>query len=231
MRSLRARAARQVLKKGPSSMLQRGFAFVIGAAVAAGVGAWALYAIVPVRSTPSQSNTVRVPVATREDSASPLGSDASPRAPDMAPKVAPAMAGDRFKLVGLVASGGEGLALIAVDGKPARAFRVGATVEGDIVVQQVTTNGATLGPRGAGAAMWLQVSLPPASGTAPVAAAGPELASQFPVDAPPARSQEVRSKLGSKHPPLPPPTGPTPTKPADGTAGSADGRWVRPSGP
>jgi len=61
--------------------------------------------------------------------------------PPAAPMVAPAPTGDRFKLVGVVppresVAGSEWVALIAVDDDPARAFIVGATVKGDIVVHK-----------------------------------------------------------------------------------------------
>jgi general secretion pathway protein C len=42
-------------------------------------------------------------------------------------------------------AGREGLALIAVDGKPARAYRVGALIEGTHVLKSVSARGALLG--------------------------------------------------------------------------------------
>jgi general secretion pathway protein C len=62
-----------------------------------------------------------------------------------------------------------GVALIAVDGKPARAFPVGKRVDGDLVLQSVSLRSAELGP-GQGAAS-LRLELPalaaPATGTLP----------------------------------------------------------------
>lgn len=49
-------------------------------------------------------------------------------------------------LVGVVADAhSAGVALIAVDGKPAKPFRVGATVDGSLVLQSVGARKATLG--------------------------------------------------------------------------------------
>jgi general secretion pathway protein C len=52
----------------------------------------------------------------------------------------------RFALVGVVAGrrGHDGAALIAVDGKPAKPFRVGAAVEEGLLLQSVQTRGAVL---------------------------------------------------------------------------------------
>ncbi len=59
---------------------------------------------------------------------------------------APSMA-SRFSLVGVVANSvHEGAALIAVDGKPARPFRVGSTVEEGLLLQSVDARKAALGP-------------------------------------------------------------------------------------
>ena len=87
---------------------------------------------------------------------------------------------DRFKLVGAVATGSAGakpsssmvndIAFISVDGQPARAFRVGDTVEGDIVLSALTPNGATLMSQGGGGAMSVQIAAAPAEaiGSRPV---------------------------------------------------------------
>ncbi|MES2634482.1 MAG: type II secretion system protein N [Pseudomonadota bacterium] len=54
----------------------------------------------------------------------------------------------RFALLGVVASpGNEGAALIAVDGKPARPFRIGATVDDGVVLKFVDKRKAELAAR------------------------------------------------------------------------------------
>lgn len=83
-------------------------------------------------------------------------------------------ASSRFKLLGVMAPkgaasappvAGSGLALIAVDGKPARAFPVGAKVDGEWVLQAVSARSASLGPVGGAAAARLEVPALPSAAT------------------------------------------------------------------
>ena len=63
------------------------------------------------------------------------------------PQAAPAagLAASRLTLVGVVATSKQaGTALISVDGKPARPYRVGAKVENDLVLLSVGTRRASL---------------------------------------------------------------------------------------
>jgi general secretion pathway protein C len=108
-----------------------------------------------------------VPVATspppRSDLTAVLGAPAAAR--QAAAPMEPALA-SRFKLLGVAAprEGGDsaGLALIAVDGKPARGFKVGTVIDGDLVLQSVHPRGAALGTKGAAPAVSLE--LPPLAG-------------------------------------------------------------------
>lgn len=88
----------------------------------------------------------------------------------------------RFQLVGLVAprgGGSVGVALIGVDGKPARAYRTGSTIDGALVLQAIQAREVTLGP--AGGAPLVRLQMPPlpvaATGTLPAAGANPGMAS------------------------------------------------------
>ncbi|TWO64440.1 general secretion pathway protein C, partial [Caenimonas sedimenti] len=74
---------------------------------------------------------------------------------------APALS-SRFVLVGVVDAvrSREGAAVIAVDGKPARPFRVGAAVDDTLVVQSVEGRKAVLAPA-AGGAPAVTLELPP----------------------------------------------------------------------
>jgi general secretion pathway protein C len=66
----------------------------------------------------------------------------------------------RFSLVGVVARPSRvGIALIAVDGKPPRPYRVGATLDEGLVLQAVEGRRAMLGPEGGPATVTLE--LPP----------------------------------------------------------------------
>jgi len=64
-------------------------------------------------------------------------------------------------LVGVVASGeSSGVALIAIDGKPARPYRVGAEVADGWVVEKLGSRSAVLGPlKGQGDK--LEIAMPP----------------------------------------------------------------------
>jgi len=67
----------------------------------------------------------------------PAGASAAP---------APSMA-SRFALVGVVANRGhDGAALISVDGKPAKPFRVGTAVDEGLVLKSVDARSAVLAP-------------------------------------------------------------------------------------
>jgi general secretion pathway protein C len=104
------------------------------------------------------------------------GPAAAPAAADV--PAADADAASRFKLVGVMAprkgsrAGNQaGLALIAIDGKPAKAYAVGATVDGDMLLQRVSLRSAAIGPAD-GAAMILEVPPLTAAATGTLAPAG-----------------------------------------------------------
>lgn len=83
--------------------------------------------------------------------------------PPVAEAPVPPVADARYQLLGVVAPRGKpgaapGVALIAVDGKPPRAYRVGAVVSGDTVLRAVHARSAELGQRGGPVATTLQLS-------------------------------------------------------------------------
>jgi len=70
----------------------------------------------------------------------------------------------RFALVGVLAGrqSGGGAALIAIDGQPAKPYRVGATVDAGLVLQSLGPRAAQLGARRSGpAALSLQMAAKP----------------------------------------------------------------------
>jgi general secretion pathway protein C len=77
------------------------------------------------------------------------------------PVAAPSLA-SRFQLVGVAAGerSGGGAAIIAVDGRPARPYRVGASIEEGLVLQSVQGRSATLATAMDGPAV-LTLELPP----------------------------------------------------------------------
>jgi general secretion pathway protein C len=144
-------------------------AFVTWALVAASAVYWALKLFVTPPAAPGHAATV---------AAAPLRGDLSrifgTPPPDEAPAAAPAPAvASRFQLIGVAApragAAGPGVALIAIDGKPARPYRVGALVDGDWHLQAISARGVRLGPAGGEPALSLELPPlpPPATGTLP----------------------------------------------------------------
>jgi len=158
-------------------MVSRIAAFVIWAAVAASIVFWALRLSSEPLAVPAHATVVAMNSGFNGNLQRVLGTDAV-AAPSSTMAAAPAPADPRFKLIGVVAprsaaASGEGLALIALDDKPARPYRVGAVVEGDMVLQAVHSRGATLGPRGQAAQVDLSLpALPPPATGVPASLGG-----------------------------------------------------------
>ncbi len=119
-----------------------GSTFVLWALVAASVVYWGL-------KLTGGASAAMAPIAVRTPA--PADPAAVARLLGFAPAVASAAPqaslGSRFALVGVVASHGENAtALIAVDGKPAKPFRLGAAVEEGLLLQSVEGRRAVLAP-------------------------------------------------------------------------------------
>ena len=156
-------------------MLARTCTFVVWALVAAAALFWGLKLFVAAPAAPRETTLVLPGTGVRGDLTRLLGADA-PAAPVLA--AAKPVADARFQLIGVVSprssrAASEGLALIAVDGKPPKAFRIGAVVDGDTVLQSVQARSASLGLRGGVSQVSLQIPAvaPPATGSIP--ASGP----------------------------------------------------------
>ena len=81
---------------------------------------------------------------------------------------------ERFQLVGVIAPPGVtrgGFALVALDGQPARTWRVGATIDGNTSLLAVSKRGAEFGPPGGPTAFTLQLPEPAAAETGTLAPA------------------------------------------------------------
>lgn len=149
-------------------MAARLTAFLAWAALAASVVFWGL--TMAGRSPVAPPHTVPV-----SDVVVP-GGDLSRlfgAAPVAAPtEAAAAPASSRFQLVGVVAPRGArdpAVALIGVDGNPPRAYRVGRSVDADLVLLGVEGRSASLGKEGGPATVRLELPPPPmaATGTLP----------------------------------------------------------------
>jgi general secretion pathway protein C len=148
-------------------------AFVIWALVAASAVYWALKLFVTPPAAPPHAGTVAA-APLRGDLARVFGEPPADEGPAV---VVPPPEASRFQLIGVAApragTSGPGVALIAVDGKPARPYRVGALVDGDWHLQTISARAVSLGPSGGSAAVQLELPLlpPPATGTLPPAGA------------------------------------------------------------
>lgn len=160
-------------------MSARWWAFGLWAAAAALVVFWALKFFVPTTTAPNHTVVAAAAAMPRGDLTRLFGADA-PEPVDEEEEAAPAAESSRFQLLGVVApkggsTWGQGVALIVVDGKPAKAFRVGAVVDGDLVLREVRQRGADLGPRTGDARVALEVPPLAAAATGTLPAAGANL--------------------------------------------------------
>lgn len=158
----------------------------VWALVAAAAVAWGLRVFVQPLPVPAGAAVADTAPVLQADLTRLLGADPPP--PATAPEEAAPPPDTRFTLVGVVAPRGagaagrpsrssDGVALIAIDGQPARAYRVGARVEGETVLQSVNARGAELGPRGGPAriALALPPPAPPATGSLPAVSGMPPM--------------------------------------------------------
>ncbi|HEX3140842.1 MAG TPA: hypothetical protein VHQ87_12355 [Rhizobacter sp.] len=184
-------------------MIARLSAFVIWAFVAVATVFWGMRLL--VRSDPVPANAVVVGDTTqvRGDLSRLLGAE-----PVAAVALAPQIS-SRFRLLGVMAARPSqqgmtpGVALISIDGKPARAFAAGARVEDQLMLQNVSLRSASIGSEKGGSAFVLEIPpLPaPATGALPKVT----MDSVSPSTAPPP-VQQVMPAMAQQ----PPPPGATP---------------------
>ena len=154
-------------------MFARLSAFVIWSLVAAAVVFWALRFGVSPPQAPAYAVPIDRAAPPRGDLARLFGAPPVVAVAEEARAEAPS----RFRLVGVMAprsstpegTGAYGLALIAVDGKPPRAFAVGSKLDTDLVLQSVGLRTASLGTAQGARSVLLELpALPaPATGTLP----------------------------------------------------------------
>lgn len=164
------------------------------AALAGSLVFWGLRLTAHAKGLPAQVQTVATDQAMRGDvlrllgGSTPVGVAAAPVAP-------PAAA--RFKLVGAVASTGAGpsWAVLSVDDKPPRAIRVGGVVDGEWVVQGVSSRSVRIGRAGAEPEVTLDLpQLPPAATGVP--------ASLMPAAAPQVNGAAAAAAAAGMRPPV-----------------------------
>lgn len=150
-------------------MLARLSAFVIWAFVAATAVFWGLRLWVQAPGAPVYAVAVGDATAGRADLTRLLGS-----APVAQAVIAPLPeAASRFRLLGIVAPKypaanvpTRGVALITIDGQMPKAYAVGASLEGDMVLQSVSLRTVSIGPERGPSAVTLELPplVPPATG-------------------------------------------------------------------
>jgi len=154
-------------------MLSRWLAFVVWALL----GATLVTGLLQVLAQPSPVPAHAIPVDTTASFRTELTRLFGAAKPVAAEAAAPRV-DDRLKLIGLVASSssseqGSSLALIALDGKPAKSYRVGAVIDNDRRILAVRKAAVDIGPQGGPVAVTLTLpGLPPPATGAPPSAAG-----------------------------------------------------------
>jgi len=189
-------------------MQARAIAFVVWALVAATAMFWLLRLFAWSPSAPAHTLAVASTPPPRGDLTRVFGAPPAPKG-DPAQEVAEPALASRFKLLGVAAprQGGDrqGLALIAVDGKPARGFKVGAAIDGELLLQSVHPRGAALGSKGGAPLLRLELPPLPAAATGRPASVGALSPSVMP-PGPPIATLPV---------PVPPPPGVPTESPPD----------------
>lgn len=151
-------------------MSSRLSALVIWAAVAASLAYWGLRWLAQPIAVPANATPVSMDGGAKGDFRRLLAGPATAAPQGIDPNALSALAG-RIQLQGAFASvqGARGVALLSVDGQPARAVRVGQMVDGDMVLQRVDASGAQIGLPDGPTALTLPLPTlpPPATGTLP----------------------------------------------------------------
>jgi general secretion pathway protein C len=201
-------------------MFARLSAFVIWSLVAATAVFWALRLAARPPALPSYAVAVGNSVAVRGDLSRLFG------APQRATVLAQASpeAPSRFKLVGVMAprehalqaEAGQGVALIAVDGKPAKPYTVGARLDSDLVLQSVGLRTASIGPAQGARSMLLELPAlaAPNTGVLPTMGGAPVPPAAMRPTPAPVSSAVPATSLGVPQPPMMQPAQPAPAQPA-----------------
>jgi general secretion pathway protein C len=163
-------------------MLSRAAAFLIWALVAATGVFWLLRLTAQGPSVGHATLASPQTLPTRAELSRVLGSTPAAATPTAA---SPELS-SRFVLAGVMApkkplagsartfGQGAGLALIAVDGQPAKPYALGSKLEGDLTLLAVTLRSASIGPAGGSPVLILELPAlpPPATGVLPTVSLG-----------------------------------------------------------
>lgn len=153
-------------------MASRIAALLIWAAVAASLAYWGLRWLAPPVGVPHNAAPVTLETGVRGDIQRLLtGPIRTAEGPQANPSAASALA-SRIKVLGVMAptpGQSAGVALLAIDGKPPKAIRVGGLVDGEMVLQSLSQRTARIGPQDGSDFLSIDLpGLPPAAtGTLP----------------------------------------------------------------
>lgn len=167
---LRCRRLESVDDNAPI-MAARWTAWIVWAALAASLVFWGLRLSGRSAPVPAHAETVVMGQAVQGDV---LRLFAATRAASQPLGAAPEAAG-RYKVLGVAAPSARssmGWALLSIDGQPPRAVAVGGHVDGEWILQSVTQSRVEIGPKGAAAAVALELALLPPAATGTLASAG-----------------------------------------------------------
>ncbi|MEY4752416.1 MAG: hypothetical protein RJA44_91, partial [Pseudomonadota bacterium] len=188
------------IMKGLSSSVRYLVTAGVWAAAAAMAVFWGLRLFVPAAPVPPQALAVAAEQSLRGDPARLFGAAAPVSGAVTATE--PALA-SRFRLLGVVAPAveqpGVGVALLSIDGKPARAYRVGATLDGQLVLQSVQKRSVRIGAADSDSGTQLDLPPPPAPATGNLAG--------MPRNAALAQAQVIPLTIPTSGPLIMPPTG------------------------
>ncbi len=145
-----------------NSWRTRSVTFVFAALAAASASYWALKWPTPSPATRTSAAEPTSPPIDTTKVAQLLG--ANPAAASSGAPVASVAVAAKYKLMGVIAQGQHsGSALIAIEGQPAKPYRVGEPVGDDLVLQSVKARSATLGASAQGTGS-VTLELPPLAG-------------------------------------------------------------------
>lgn len=150
-----------MVPQSPSGWSVRAATFAVWLLAAGSAAFWALKLGGASSTVAPTAPAARASVATDPAAIARLLGGAAPLPGALPMAAAPPALASRFVLVGVVANTvGGGAALISVDGKPPRPYRVGAAVDEGLVVQAVQGRKAVLAAQRSGPAL-VTLELPP----------------------------------------------------------------------
>jgi general secretion pathway protein C len=147
-------------------MSSRWTGFFIWALVAASAAFWGVKIFAASRPVPEGAQAPMVAVAAAGPMERLFGAIVVPTTPVAAAHPE----SERFQLVGVIAPPNgsgmqDGLAIVTIDGQPARAWRIGTTLDGNTTLLAVARRTADFGPHGGPSAFTLQLPEPAAAET------------------------------------------------------------------